>query len=345
MKLVKRPAEQAAPAPAPVVRQVVKSAPVVGAVQVPLHIKYRPKTLDDVLGQQHAVENLRTLFAGGRIQHTFMFTGPSGTGKTTLARILASMTDCSDVIEHDAARFNSIEAVRRLVEGAQYGALGDNARKFIIIDECQRISRTAFDVLLKATEEPPEHLYWAFCTTEPDKVPTTLRTRSHAYDLKPVPWDSLADYLVWVCEQERGALNVMPDFIDIAARQANGSPRQALVFLSMLDGITDRQHALKLVEDYEAQETGPIELARMLVSDTKGASWANAIKLMATFDDSAETIRLTVLNYTTGALAKEASPQRARKLLAIVQNFAFPCNPSERMAPIYLALGNLLLGE
>lgn len=346
--LVRRPppvAEAEPPKRKPLVRaRTTDPAPATPAGErEKLHVKWRPKTLADVWGQEHVTTNLQALFESGRVPHTFLFTGPSGTGKTTFARICAAMTECSDVIEHDAARFNSIQAVRALVESAQYASLGENPRKFIIIDECQRISSAAFDVLLKSTEEPAAHLFWAFCTTEPDKIPKTLHTRAHAYGLKPLPWDMLADYCEQIAKAEQ--INVPKEFIEIAARRADGSPRQALVYLSMLEGITERAHALQIVEDYEAQEAGPVELARMLVSD-KGASWARASELLRKLSEehSPETIRLTVLNYTTAVLLKEQGEKQAGKLLAIVQAFSVPCSAGERMAPLLLAVGGLLLG-
>lgn len=319
---------------------VRRSQPAPKTPSVPLHIKYRPQTLDDVVGQDHVTTNLAQLFESGRVPHTFLFTGPSGTGKTTLARIIASMVGCSDLIEHDAARFNSIQAVRSLVDGAQYAGLGDNSGKFLIIDECQRISTSAFDVLLKSTEEPAEHLYWAFCTTEPGKIPKTLRTRAHAYDLKPVMWDLLADYLGAISEQEK--LHVQKDFIDIAARKAEGGVRQGLVYLSMLDGITDRAQAMRLLEEYDAQEEGPIQLAKLLVG--KGATWEKAMTMLAKFADvSPESIRLTVLNYATAAARNEMNEKSAARLLAIVGAFSTPCDASERFAPLVLAIGGLLI--
>lgn len=315
-------------------------------VSEPLHLKHRPKTFEDVVGQDAAVNNLTRLFESGRVPHSFLFTGPSGCGKTTLARIVATRLNCLDnsVIEVDAARYSGIDAMRELLTGAQYQSLGDSRRKFYIVDECHALSKATWQTLLKNVEEPSPHLYWAFCTTEAEKVPDTIRTRCHTYDLKPVKWDLLAEYLTAVRDEEK--LEVKDEFIDIAARKAIGSVRQGLVYLSMLDGIVSKDEALRLVEDADSQMEGPIVLARMLVSG-RGATWAAAVKIIQDLDGVApETIRLTVLNYATAALLSTSGEKNAVQLLAVVQTFSSlgVCNQSERMAPILVAVGSLLLG-
>lgn len=307
----------------------------------PLHIKWRPSKLGDVIGQESTVVNIERLFEARRVPHTFLFTGPSGTGKTTLARILAGMLE-AQLIEVDAARYSGIDQMRGLIDGAQYSSLSDSRRKFVVIDEAHALSKAAWQTLLLTTEEPPDHLYVALCTTEPDKVPKTIRTRSHAYDLKPVKWDELADYLDYVNKEDN--LKVKSEFIELAARKADGSVRQGLVFLSKLDGITDRKLAQQLVEEIDEQSEGPVALARMIVSG-KNFNWQSVRKLLEGMSDiPPETIRLVVLNYVLAVLMNEDGPTEAMRLLAVLQAFSTPCPPAEKMAPIFLAVGTLLQG-
>lgn len=307
----------------------------------PLHIKWRPQSLDDVIGQDAAVNNLRRLFEAKRVPHTFLFTGPSGTGKTTLARIVAASLGVApgNLFEVDAARYSGIDQMRELLSTAQYKPMVPGP-VFYIIDEAHALSKASWQTLLLATEQPPAHLYWAFCTTESEKVPKTIRTRSHAYDLKPVKWDLLAEFLGIVADEEK--LRVKKEFIDFAARKAAGSVRQGLVFLSLLDGIIDKDEALRLVEDAEAMAGEAIDLARMIVSG-RGFTWPAARKLLAEMEDVApETIRLTVLNYATAALLKTDSPGEAQKLLAVLDAFSKPPGAGEKHAPLLLAIGTLL---
>lgn len=311
----------------------------------PLHLKYRPRILGDVVGQDGTVQSLQTLFKRTRdIPQSFLFTGPAGTGKTTLARIIAEMVQ-AEAVELDAARFAGIDDMRGILTGAQYRGLTAKAdgRKCYIVDEAHALSKQAWQTMLKSIEEPQPHLYWVLCTTEAGKVPPTIVTRCHAYNLRGVPTKELMDYIDSIAELE----GIDAQYNDLIAQRANGSVRQALVFLSMLDGVADAAEAARLLStSQDADESSlDFQLAKLLVYGK--ASWKEAQRIIQQLKENEanpEGVRITMVNTAGAALLKETNPDRARMLLSVIQNFSFPYNPSEKWAPILLATGSLLLG-
>jgi DNA polymerase III gamma/tau subunit len=207
----------------------------------------------------------------------------------------------------------------------------------VLVHNCHALSKATWQSLLKPIEEPPVHVFWAFCTTEPDKVPETIRTRCLTYSLKAVSDDDLIDLLTRVAEEE--GLDTTEEIIGVLARQADGSARRALVYLAQCDGVKDKKTAMQLVEKGVGEEDQAIALARMLCTG-KGCSFLNAMKLcVALQGESAEGVRLIIVNYAAKMLPESKDPESQ---LAVLEAFRGPWNPSEKLAPLYLALGNLL---
>ncbi|HEX9410528.1 MAG TPA: DNA polymerase III subunit gamma/tau [Actinomycetota bacterium] len=221
------------------------------AEEVALYRKYRPQRPDEVIGQEHVVRALVGAIREGRLSHAFLFCGPRGTGKTSTARILARMVNCErgptaepcgvceqcvrirdgshlDVVEIDAASHGGVDDARELRERAPTApAMG--REKVYIIDEAQRLSREAFDALLKIFEEPPRGVRFVLATTEPHKMPPTIVGRCQRFDFRRVSTDLLADHLEWVAKQE-GLMLARPA-AEALARQSEGSVRDALSLL------------------------------------------------------------------------------------------------------------------
>ena len=220
-----------------------------------LYRRYRPQSPREVLGQDHVVRALTGAIAEGRLAHAFLFCGPRGTGKTSTARILAKMVNCErgptaepcgecdqcvairdghhlDVMEIDAASHGGVEDARELREKAPTAA-AFGREKVYIIDEAQRLSREAFDALLKVFEEPPLGVRFVLATTEPHKMPATIVGRCQRFDFRRATVETLAENLQRVAKEEGVALSV-PAAAAIA-RHAEGSFRDSL---SLLDQAT-----------------------------------------------------------------------------------------------------------
>ncbi|MEY7971740.1 DNA polymerase III subunit gamma and tau [Saccharomonospora xinjiangensis] len=243
-----------------------------------LYRKYRPATFAEVVGQEHVTEPLRTALASGRINHAYLFSGPRGCGKTSSARIMARSLNCVegptpdpcgecgpcralapegpgsvDVTELDAASHGGVDDARELRDRAFYAPAESRYRVFII-DEAHMVTPQGFNALLKIVEEPPEHLIFIFATTEPDKVLTTIRSRTHHYPFRLIPPSAMRELLERNVAAE--GVPVEPAVYPLVIRAGGGSARDTQSVLDQLlagagpDGVTyERAVALLGVTD------------------------------------------------------------------------------------------------
>src|SRR5690349_22470643 len=210
--------------------------------------KWRPQKFDDVVGQQAVTRTLRNALASGRLAQAFVFAGPRGVGKTTTARILARALSCEqgptadpcgvcdacveiaegrdmDVIEIDAATNTQVDKVRAVIIDGLGMAPVRNRYKIFIIDEVHRLSPQSFDALLKSIEEPPPHVVFMMATTEIDKVPPTIQSRSQVFELKTIGVKQIAEQLQAIAAAEQ--ITIDPAAIMLIARAGDGSMRDA----------------------------------------------------------------------------------------------------------------------
>ena len=210
--------------------------------------KWRPQRFDDVIGQRGVTQTLRNAIAAGRIAQSFVFSGPRGVGKTTTARILARGLNCEqgptaepcgvcaacveiaegrdmDVLEIDAATHTQVDKVREIIIAGLGMAPVRDRYKIFIIDEVHRLSQAAFDALLKSIEEPPPHVVFMMATTELEKVPATIQSRSQVFELKTIGVRQIADQLRRIADAE--GLTVDDAALMLVARAGDGSMRDA----------------------------------------------------------------------------------------------------------------------
>jgi DNA polymerase III gamma/tau subunit len=308
-----------------------------------LHTKYRPEDFEAMVGQTHIVKSLKKIVKDNRA-HAFVFHGPAGTGKTTLARILAThfcggKPTAHNLQEIPAAIYTGTDAVRQIVERTLTRAIGNSPVKVLVFDEAHRLSANAWDALLKAIEEPPSHVYYVFCTTNISKIPKTIQTRCVSFETKPLSEDHLIDVLVNVVEKE--GIEVDEEIIEAIAENAEGSARQALVYLEACKYCESKKEALATMQK-AGQSKEAIDLCRFLIQ-RRNRTWRDAQRLLKELKESeAESIRIVVCNYFASAILGSKSDKDAIFLLGILESFSEPYNSSEKFAPLILSVAEAI---
>ncbi|MDD4463687.1 MAG: DNA polymerase III subunit gamma/tau [Desulfobacterales bacterium] len=261
--------------------------------------KYRPQSFEDVVEQEHVTRTLGNAIAMGRVAHAILFSGPRGTGKTTVARILAKAMNCEkgpaptpcnqcrscleiasgnavDVFEIDGASNNSVDQIRDLRENVKYMP-AHSRYKIYIIDEVHMLSLAAFNALLKTLEEPPAHVMFMFATTEPNKIPVTILSRCQRHEFRRIDLESISRHMGKLCERE--GIRIAAESLALISREAGGSMRDALSLLDQVASCCRQDVAYEQVLDV----LGVVD--RKLIFDTAAALLAGDVPVLLNIID------------------------------------------------------------
>ena len=215
--------------------------------------KWRPKNFDQVVGQKHVTTILINSIKGNRVSHAYLFSGPRGTGKTTIARILAqnlnnveNINDSLDIIELDGASNRGIDEIRDLKDSIRY-APSEGKYKIYIIDEAHMLTKEAFNALLKTLEEPPSHVVFVLATTESHKIPPTISSRCQKYDFKKISVQKIFNHLQSILKAEKYTSE--DKALSLISVKSDGSLRDALSLLDKIMAISDNSITYETTKD------------------------------------------------------------------------------------------------
>ena len=332
-----------------------------------LYRKYRPQTFEDVVGQTHIERTLKNAIEQDKVGHAYMFCGPRGTGKTTTARLLAKALLCEkgptpapdgtceqclaiaegnhpDVYELDAASRTGVDNVREEIIGRVQYAPTRGRYKVYIIDEVHMLSIAAFNALLKTLEEPPSHVVFIMCTTDPQKVPETIQSRCQRFDFHRLSNEEIIARLGAVCTAED--VQFEGDALDLVAHRAQGGMRDALTILEQLIAFGDGNVTMEVANDV----LGSLDvddmsgIVRSIATRDAAACFTWVSEYVETGADLARFVRdlaayvrdLYVLSLTDGAVAVNAPQSSLPRMSGEAQMFGI-----DRLAYILRVLGDL----
>jgi DNA polymerase III gamma/tau subunit len=306
-----------------------------------LYRKHRPTKLSQVVGQAGAVSQLRKLIEKKKVPHTILFHGPSGCGKTTLARIMAKELGCSkaDFTEVDCADFRGIDLVRDIKSTLGLAPMGGKVKVWLI-DEIHKMTQDGQSALLKTLEDTPSHVYFLLCTTDPDKLLATVRTRCTEIRVNMMQDEDLQSLLESVLEKEKDSgkwsdkeTKEWSRIVDAIIEKVEGSARRALVVLNQVIDLDSKKEMLKVISRFDTKNRATV-IARELIQPAP--QWDLISKLLRSTDHDPETMRRMILGYA-GAVLLGGGRLAPRALLVVdvfKDNF-YDCGKAGLVAACY----------
>ncbi len=294
-----------------------------------LYLKYRPKTLEDIQGNSKVVEPLDAMLSNVKTcPHVFLLHGPTGTGKTTIGRIIATRLKCkgNDFHEVDSADFRGIDTIRAIRSQLQYKSLESPCQVWLI-DECHEMTRNAQSALLKMLEDTPKHVYFVLCTTDPQKLLPTIRGRCSQFMLSTLTDRQMFRLLRRVGNAE--GEDVPKEVYDQIINDSLGHPRNALQILDQVLRV-DVDQRLEVAQTAAKVQSESIELCRALL---KGESWKRVKEILKGLKgQDAEAIRRVVLGYANTVLLSGENATAAQILVEFIEPFYNSGDPGLTLA-------------
>lgn len=288
---------------------------------MPLQLAYRPSTLDELYGNEGIKDSLGAVLLREKDQvHAYLLHGPTGCGKTTVARIIASELCCKNPAEYNMANTRGIDTIRDIVNNSRFAPLEGDSRVYIL-DEAHKLTNDAQNALLKHLEDSPSHVFTILCTTDPEKLIKTIHTRCHTYPLKPLNIPTMVDLLKAITVSE-GIESYPEMLIREIAKVSEGLPRKALVLLDSIIDLEDDQKALEAINSFTFEEVTVKEICQLLVKK-QGDKWSEMAQLLKNFGGEAEDARYAILGYLNAVLLNKGDQRTADMMTFFMDSFMY----------------------
>lgn len=317
-----------------------------------LAVKYRPQTFEEMVSQTSIIKILNRQLELNEFKNCYLFVGSSGCGKTTAARIFANRINMGvgSPIEIDGASNNGVENVKNIIRSAQERSL-DSKYKIYIIDECHALTSQAWQAFLKCIEEPPKYTIFIFCTTDPQKIPETIKNRVQKYTFNRIPVDKIKERLSYICREE-GFTNY-EESVDYIAKLSEGGMRAAISYLDKCSGYStdlNINNVLNSLGNYS------YDVFFNLINYMIDSNEAEVLKLISNFYDEGNDLKLFVdqflnfcLDITKYSLFKDCAttriPSSMEDRLIYSTNFDNPSNYYTYVIDKLLVLKNMLKND
>ena len=305
---------------------------------IPLIQKYRPISFAEMVGNKLMVQKLAEVIKTPTHPHAFLLSGESGIGKSTIAYILAREFNAA-ATKLDAASNSSVDDTRKLVEMAGYKPITVEANRLYILEEAHNFSSKAFEPLLDLLEFPPVYCYFVLCTTEPEKIPKTIKTRCYEVPLKPLKLQEIEGLIQTVSDIEGWIVN--NDVFAAICQAAQGSARKALSILQAGWSLQSRDELAQVVAEVEATDEPMIQLCAYLMKG--GRAWIQISKYMERVEDYDAALTMAC-RYFTNALTRSQEAQ-AKDVYRLLRAFTDTYYGHDRKVQLYVSICKILFGE